>query len=102
MELRVLLFKDQECWIAQLLEFHITAQGETAEDAIYELSRLITAEMVMRKRGAMQPLDDMPRAPVRYWQWYDKATPSDHNLVPFEELKEYPDRLTISCREVAA
>ena len=102
MELRVLLFKHEDSWVAQLLEFYITAQGDTIEDAIYELSRLIVGEMVMRKQGMMQPLDDMPRAPVRYWQWYDKAKPCDHSLVPFEELKEFPDKLSFSCREVAA
>ena len=102
MDLRVLLFKDQEHWIAQLLEFHITAQGETTEDAIYELSRLISGEMVMRKKGMLQPLDDIPRAPHKYWEWYEMATPSEHSLIPFEEQSDkLIGTLTIQCREVA-
>ena len=104
MDLRVLLFEDNKVWIAQLLELYITAQGETVEDAVYELSRLIHGEIAMRRQGMMQPLDDTPKAPNRYWEWYEDATPFEHSLAPFtmKEPNEHSDTLTIECRKVAA
>ena len=104
MELKVLLFQEGESWIAMVLEYYIVAQGDTIEDAIYDLSRLTYGEVIMRNRGVMKPLDDAPKAPHIYWEWYGRATPSDHSLVPFKEYTDssegYSETPTIKCRQV--
>jgi hypothetical protein len=106
MALKVLLFQEEESWIAMVLEYYIVAQGDTIEDAIYDLSRLTCGEMIMRNRGVMQPLDDVPKAPHMYWEWYGRAKPYNHTLFPFKEFDEtsevHSETPAIRCRAVGA
>lgn len=82
--------------MAVVLEHYIVTQCDTIEGAIYDLSRLICGEQVMRSRGMMQPLSNMIKAPNIFWEWYDNATPSNHSLISFDDY-ETP---TIECRQV--
>ena len=104
MELKVLLFQEEGSWIAMVLEYYIVAQGDTIEEAIHDLSRLTCGEMIMRNRGTMQPLDDIPKAPHMFWEWYGRATPSDHSLIPFKESTNTSEGDSetpiIKCRQV--
>lgn len=97
MELKVLLFQECEQWVAQVLEHDITAQGIKTDDAIYELSRLIVGEILMREDLHIAPLDSIPPAPPVYWERYEHASHLDKHLAQID-LGPVPD---IDCRLAA-
>ena len=61
MEINIALFKEEDRWIAQALEYNVRAQGENKEMAVHELMRLVHAYM------AIGSLVDQPPAPECYW-----------------------------------
>ena len=80
--LNVLLLKDG-AWTAQCLEHDIAAQGETIQEAMFELTRTLVAEVCLCAARGDHSLDSIPPAPRFYWQRYqDVGEPVDSRRVP--------------------
>ena len=56
-------------WVAQCLEYDIAAQGETSEDAMIELYKLLKRYVNEREGG----LEGLPPAPSLYREQFDHA-----------------------------
>ena len=67
--LNVLLLKDG-AWTAQCLEHDIAAQGETIQEAMFEFTRTLVAEVCLCAARGDHSLASIPRAPRFYWQRY--------------------------------
>ena len=88
MAVKVLVFKgsnsEREGWIAHVLDYDIMAEGTDIDDAMYRLSRLTAGELLLRKGGIMGPLEQVQKAPIPYWKWYETAEPLDRELTAIE------------------
>lgn len=74
MDLSLLLFLEKGCWVAQCIEYDLTAQAETIDDVLYEFQRTLVSETLIRKELNLPPLeDDLPPAPEVYRRQFQKA-----------------------------
>ncbi len=70
------IVEEKAVWSAQCLEHDIAAQGATIEQALMELTKIITAEaLILSQEG--RTLDDLPKAPQWYWGEFHKASTID-------------------------
>jgi hypothetical protein len=68
--LNVLFFKEEGFWVAQCLQFDVTAQGETLPEARKSFERVLVAQILSDLQEKRQPLSSVPSAPAKFWQWY--------------------------------
>jgi hypothetical protein len=75
--LHVLLFQEpageHEVWIAQCLEYDITAQGDTIRAAQKDFERTVLGEIVLALEGGRPPLSGIAPAPSRYQTLWECA-----------------------------
>jgi len=82
--LRVLLFQSHDYarhkswWIAQCLEYDLAAQGETIDDAVYEIQRSLFGQFVVSVEMKVSPFANIPRAPDKFEKLYETAA---HKIV---------------------
>ncbi len=82
--LQVLLYKKEDWWIAQCLEYDITAQAKTLEDVQYELSRLFIFRFIACKEEGIDPLESLPPAPQKFWDMYRVGLRAQANKLRFQ------------------
>ena len=69
----VVIYQDDGVWIAQGLQYDITARGADPVDASERFNQKIGAEMVMSMDIGEPPLSGVPRAPKEFWDMYESA-----------------------------
>lgn len=72
-ELNLLLIKEDQVWIAQCLQYDITAQGNTIKKAISEFHKVLAFEIAYSIQLQKPALDGIPSAPQYYWKLYEEA-----------------------------
>lgn len=70
LHVQVLLVKDAEAWISQCLEYDLGGQGSTREEAMREALRAIDAQVTLDRILGKPPLQDLPKAPAKFWEIY--------------------------------
>lgn len=65
-----LVFRGEEHWVAQCLEYDVAHQGSTIEEALLHLARTLTAYMVLDTNEGRAPLSGVERAPMEFWTKY--------------------------------
>lgn len=70
---RVVVFQDGDRVCAQCLEYDIAAQGETLDDCLYALDRLIAGHIAISIEHGLVPLHDVKPAPQRFWDWFEHS-----------------------------
>jgi hypothetical protein len=74
-EISVVIYPEDDVWIAQGIEFDITARGGTPVEASKRFNTKVGAELVMSlELGDSTPLSGIGRAPEKFVEMYDKAT----------------------------
>jgi hypothetical protein len=68
--LNVLFFKEKDMWIAQCLQFDVTAQGETIPKARKSFERVLLAQIISDLEEKRAPLSTVPSAPAKFWHQY--------------------------------
>lgn len=91
-KLNVLFIKDNECWVAQCLQYDIAAQGDTISDAKAAFEYAIAAEASFLDECG-DGLDAIPSAPKFFWDMYEKGS----ELSP---IQEKPMRLPSKLAEL--
>ncbi len=71
--LSVLLWQEDNLWLAQCLQYDIAAQAKTLGDLRYELERILVGHLVISAENGAEPFEDIPPAPTEFWQKYLKA-----------------------------
>ena len=76
-ELKVIVFQEASekysIWVAQCLDFDITAHGETPDSALYEFERLYYGQIQAALDAKIPSLKSIPKAPDFFWKLYEKA-----------------------------
>lgn len=83
---RVLLFKEEEWWIAQGLEFDLSAVGRTQEEAMDRFSAQFFGRALVDAVLGRAPFAGLLEAPRRCWEAYEKAEelgPREHPSFSF-------------------
>lgn len=69
----VVLYQEDGIWIAQGLQFDITARGSDPVEASERFNQKIGAEFIMSMEIGEEPLAGVPRAPQEFWDMYEAA-----------------------------
>ena len=73
-EISVVLYPENDFWIAQGLEFDITARGVSPSDASERFNFKVGAELIMSmEAGDETPLAGIGQAPQKFWDMYKRA-----------------------------
>ena len=95
----VLLVKD-EVWCAQCLEHDIAAQGETVDQAMMELTKMLAAEAALQQEMGSS-LDAIPAAPAWYWKKFNEAVQvKPKRFVSMPEMDVPPAFMLPELREI--
>ena len=71
--MRVLILKEEAVFVAQCLEYDITAQGQTVVEAQDAFVRVFAAQIAVALRHGEEPLAAFERAPDYYWERFNEA-----------------------------
>jgi hypothetical protein len=84
LEVRVILYQEGDRWIAQGLEFDVTARGSSPPDAAERFLAKMGAELVMSEElGDTSPLSGVNQAPEKFWRmWADARMSVDSERLP--------------------
>jgi hypothetical protein len=69
----VVLYQEDGVWIAQGLEYDITARGSDPVEASERFNQKIGAEFIMSMEIGEKPLSGVPKAPQEFWDMYKAA-----------------------------
>ena len=73
-EISVIIYPEEDFWIAQGIEFDITARGATPVEASERFNAKVGAEMVMSlELNDKAPLSGVGRAPAKFLEMYTRA-----------------------------
>ncbi len=84
--LRVVIFKEGDWWIIQILEYDLVTQVRHLDDVPGEFRRLLIGQMAANAALGVEPFYGFSKAPRRFWKMYEHA----RTLVtrtPLEEMK---------------
>ena len=71
--MRVLLFKEDTIWVAQGLDYDITAHGATPKQANEAFALAYAAQVAMALHLGEEPLANIGKAPQEYWDRLEKS-----------------------------
>jgi hypothetical protein len=93
-EIRVLVEKRGDWWVAQCLEFDLSTQAPNLSDLFYELERLLIAHVVSCIAEGLVPFVSLPQAPKLYVDKYEalraKGPAMRTSDDPAWDLPDYP------------
>src|SRR4051812_25121077 len=70
----VVLYPEEGYWIAQGIQFDITAKGQTPIEASEKFNDKFGAELVISiEVGDQEPLAGVGSAPQEFWEMYERA-----------------------------
>lgn len=72
-EISAVLYQEGDCWIAQGLEFDITAQAPSLQEVHQKFVTKVMTEVVISLDLQKNPLEDIREAPIEFWRMYKDA-----------------------------
>lgn len=76
-DVRAVVFKSGDHWVVQCLEYDVAAQAETVKDVPYQFERAMVAHMVIARENNIEPFENIPKAPARYWTMFESGVKLD-------------------------
>lgn len=76
-EISAILYQDGAYWVAQGLEYDITAQAQTLPDLKDRFATKVAIEVAVSLDLNRKPLEGISRAPERFWRMFKEATMTD-------------------------
>ena len=80
--IHVVVFEDRGWWVAQCLEHDLCTSSKDLKDLPRQIASQLRLQMTLDRRGGRQPFEGLPRAPQKFWDLYQQATP--HGVVKLE------------------
>ena len=71
--LRVLLKAQDGMWVAQALEYDITAQGKNISAAKHAFVKTVVGHILLAIKSDRIPFEGLGKAPRYYWNIFEKA-----------------------------
>lgn len=89
-------------WTVQGLEYDITAQGDTPEEALHAFGHLLCSWIVLDLEKHREPFSALPEAPQKYWEMFERTNvtlqaPFEDNIVKFPRLNFIPKQELRLC-----
>ena len=75
LELHVIIFREGDQWVAQVLERDMTAHGPTEYAALAAVQLVLQVHVNFDTRQQRVPLSRLKRAPEAFWRAYEHADP---------------------------
>lgn len=72
--LNVIVLQRDGVWVAQCLQYDLTAQAEKLTDLPYELDRVLVGHMVIAAEHGEVPFENLDVAPQEYWELFEHAS----------------------------
>lgn len=69
----VVLLQEEDHWVAQALEYDITAQGKNLQTAVDAMERTVVGQFVVDVAHKRQPFEGIAPAPEEYWNHFNNA-----------------------------
>jgi hypothetical protein len=69
----VLIRQEGAVWVAQGLEYDITAQGKNIREAVERFEKVFVSQVFLDVRMNKQPLQGVKQAPREYWAQFEDA-----------------------------
>ncbi len=88
--LRVVIFREGDQWVAQVLEKDMSAHGPTEYAALAAVQLVLQAHVNFDTRQKRSPLSMLSRAPEAFWRAYEKADPLSLSSDPFQPAQFHP------------
>ena len=73
-KINVVLYQEDNWWIAQGLEFDISAQASSLHELHSLFAMKVVTEIVISQDLKIQPLEGIAPAPELFWQMFKEAT----------------------------
>lgn len=88
----VVLYQEEGQWIAQGIQFDVTARGGTPQEASDRFHWKLVAELVISNEvGDAAPLAGVPPAPQKFWQMFTKSRMNvETEYVPARVMDNFP------------
>jgi len=75
-KLNLLIFKENDWWVAQCLDYDIAAQARTLKDVQYEIQRVLVGRIVMAEKLEIDPFEGLSPAPEGYFKMFQDTDKS--------------------------
>ena len=72
-KLHAVVFREGDWWVAQVLEYNLATAARSLEAIPAELERFLTVQIVGSLECGVEPFEDLPKAPQRFWALHEKA-----------------------------
>ena len=69
----VLIFREENKWVAQGLEYDIAAQADSIPAVQLALAKAVLSQAAVNVEHGKEPFEDVPEAPSRYRVEFEKA-----------------------------
>jgi hypothetical protein len=100
---RVIVVQEEEWLSARVLEYNLAAQARTLDGLYVELERVVLGHVAARREHGQEPFEDMPRAPKKYWDMFERSkVPLPVQKFPIDIKKPAPLRIDRPEVRVAA
>lgn len=80
--MRVLLLKENDRWVAQGLEYDITASGVSIAEAKAAFRRMVEAQVAGAEHDGIEPFEGIGPAPDFYHELAERAEPLKNPMPP--------------------
>lgn len=93
LEMDIVLYPEGDRWIAQCLQYDITARGASRSEAAKRFNAKLGAELVMSfEIGDETPLAGVERAPQKFWDMFAEAQQieKDEGPMPLPDIPNAP------------
>lgn len=87
-EVRILIFKGRQKWVAQCLEYDIAVQAEDRDQLRAAFGRAVDAERVFCQMKGLEPFERLPSAPQRYFDRWDQLAAGE-SREPWKDFSAY-------------
>lgn len=87
-ELNVLVYKEENAWLAQCLEYDIAAQDESPEKVIEAFKWVFWSHIAFDRERKRELLSTIPKAPERFWVQWQGAAPFSTATFPLSPSSE--------------
>lgn len=71
--IHAVVFREDEWWVAQCLEYDLVGLARTLEELPDELRRQLRTQIEISVEAGVEPFISLPAAPARYWKMYEAA-----------------------------
>lgn len=88
--IRAVVFREEDWWIIQILEYDLATQVRRLEDVPSEFRRLLIAQIAGNVAMGVEPFHGFSKAPKRFWEMYERA----RTLVDPTPLAEAEDEIS--------